>query len=40
MRIEKSKKQLHSVNDEIASGKALANSYHMLCERKRGRKCQ
>ena len=35
MQIEKSKKHLHSVNDEIASAKALLNSYHMLCERKR-----
>jgi hypothetical protein len=35
MQIEKSKKHLHSVNDEIASAKVLLNSYHMLCERKR-----
>src|SRR5215217_4016182 len=35
MQIEKSKKHLHPVNDEIASAKALLNSYHMLCEGKR-----
>ena len=35
MQIEKSKKYLHSVNDEIASAKALLNSYHILCKRKR-----
>jgi predicted nucleic acid-binding Zn-ribbon protein len=35
MQIQKSKKNLHQVNDEIASAKALLNSYHMLCERKR-----
>jgi len=35
MQIERSKKHLQSVNDEIASVKALLNSYHTLCERKR-----
>ncbi len=25
----------HTLNDEIASAKALLNSYHLLCERKR-----
>jgi hypothetical protein len=35
MQIEKSKKHLQSVNDEIASAKALLNSYHISCERKR-----
>ena len=35
IQIERSKKHLHTVNDEIASAKALLNSYHMLCERKR-----
>ena len=35
MQIEKSKKHLHSVNDQIASAKALFNSYHISCERKR-----
>ncbi|HKG42514.1 MAG TPA: hypothetical protein VKA98_10280, partial [Nitrososphaeraceae archaeon] len=35
MQIERSKGHLHSVNDEIASAKALLNSYHTLCERKR-----
>jgi len=35
MQIERSKKHFHSVNDEIASAKALMNSYHTLCERKR-----
>ena len=35
MQIEKSKKHLHSVNYEIESAKALLNSYHILCERKR-----
>ena len=33
--IEKSKKHLYSVNDEIASLKQLLNSYHISCERKR-----
>jgi DNA repair ATPase RecN len=35
MQIERSKNHLQSVNDEIASTKALLNSYHMLCEPKR-----
>jgi transposase len=35
MQIERSKNYLHNLNDEIASAKALLNSYHMLCERKR-----
>jgi chromosome segregation ATPase len=35
MQIERSKKHLHTVNDEIASCKALLNSYHISCERKR-----
>jgi hypothetical protein len=35
MQIERSKNKLQSVNDEIASTKALLNSYHMLCEPKR-----
>lgn len=35
MQIEKSKKHLHLMNDEIASAKALLNSYHLLGERKR-----
>ena len=35
MQIEKSKKHLYLVNDEIASAKALLNSYHLLGERKR-----
>jgi DNA repair ATPase RecN len=35
IQIERSKKHLYSVNDEIASAKALLNSYHTLCERKR-----
>ncbi len=35
MQIERSKEHLQSVNDEIASAKALLNSYHLLCERKR-----
>ena len=35
LQIERSKKHLQSANDEIASAKALLNSYHTLCERKR-----
>jgi len=35
MQIERSKNHLQSVNDGIASAKALLNSYHMLCECKR-----
>jgi transposase len=35
MQIERSKKHLHSVNNEIASTKALLSSYHISCERKR-----
>ena len=35
IQIEKSKKHLHSVNDEITSAKALVNSYYVLCQRKR-----
>jgi hypothetical protein len=36
MQIERSKNYLHRLNDdELASAKALLNSYHLLCERKR-----
>jgi hypothetical protein len=35
IQIERSKKHFQSVNDEIASTKALLNSYHVLCEPKR-----
>jgi hypothetical protein len=35
MQIERSKNYMHRLNDEIASTKALLNSYHVLCERKR-----
>jgi hypothetical protein len=35
MQIEGSKNYLHRLNDEVASCKALLNSYHILCERKR-----
>jgi DNA-binding CsgD family transcriptional regulator len=36
MQIERSKNYLYNLNDdEIASAKALLNSYHLLCERKR-----
>jgi hypothetical protein len=35
MQIERSKNYLRRLNDEIASGKALLNSYHISCERKR-----
>ena len=36
MQIERSKSYLYKLNDdEIASAKALLNSYHLLCERKR-----
>jgi len=35
MQIERSKSYLHRLNDEIASGKALLNSYRVLCEQKR-----
>ena len=34
MQIQKSKKNLHQVNDEIASAKALLNSYHMYVNAK------
>jgi hypothetical protein len=35
MQIERSKNYLYRLNDEITSCKALLNSYHILCERKR-----
>ena len=35
MQIERSKNHLQSVNDETASARALLNSYHISCERKR-----
>jgi hypothetical protein len=35
MQIKRSKNYLHRLNDEVASGKALLNSYHISCERKR-----
>ena len=35
MQIERSKNYLYNLNDQIASSKALLNSYHLLCERKR-----
>jgi hypothetical protein len=35
MQIERSKNYLHRLNDEVASCKALLNSYHILCECKR-----
>jgi len=35
MQIEGSKNYLHRLNDKVASCKALLNSYHILCERKR-----
>jgi chromosome segregation ATPase len=35
MQIERSKNYLYSLNDQIASSKALLNSYHISCERKR-----
>jgi chromosome segregation ATPase len=35
IQIEKSKKHLHSVNDEISSANALLNSYYMLCQHKK-----
>jgi hypothetical protein len=35
MQIERSKNYLQNLNDEIASCKALLNSYHVSCERKR-----
>ena len=34
-KIQQSEKDLNTVKDEIASAKALLNSYHTLCERKR-----
>jgi hypothetical protein len=34
-KIQGSNKDLNTLNDEIASAKALLNSYYMLCERKR-----
>ena len=34
-KIQRSEKDLNTLNDEIASAKALLNSYHTLCERKR-----
>jgi transposase len=35
MQIERSKNYLYRLNDEIASAKALLNSYRVLCEQKR-----
>jgi hypothetical protein len=35
MQIERSKNYSYSLNDQIASSKALLNSYHISCERKR-----
>jgi len=35
MQIERSKNYLYRLNDEITSCKALLNSYHISCERKR-----
>jgi len=34
-KIQQSEKDLNTLNDEIASAKALLDSYHILCERKR-----